>query len=167
MTRKKRPAKPTINPLVAMAPLSNGEVERIMLHYYMALGSLSSGRGTERDLFTLLKVCELFYIMAASGRFEQNDDVLKAVTDVAHGVRRGAARVDAGNNAGLDGPTYQTLKEILPQVEEVLRNTSVIMLKRWLATQEQSIRAGVFACLQGVYRPHAVVQTTKDAWCVA
>ena len=179
MTRKKRQPKPVLNPLMLLAPMRSAEIQRIMTHYYMALDNLMSGRGTERDLFVLLKVCELGYIALTSDTFIDVDEATEAVVHTARGIRHAAIRVEEGKNAGLDGVVYQTLKRLLAQIEFLFETTSITVVKRWLDIQERSIRTGVFQCLnhtKGLLAPldahgqpkltktHPVVVTSQTAW---
>lgn len=165
MTRKKRIPKPTINPLVAMAPMTTAELQRIMTHYYISLDNLVGDTGTEVDLFVLINVCELAYIAVKTDAFDADYDTFEALTHTAHGIRRAAARVEGGHRAGLDGSTYRYMKELLEQVYTMLQITSTVVVKRWLDTQMGSIRSGIYQCLHAHNdQEHPVVRRSRVAW---
>jgi hypothetical protein len=147
MQQKKRKPRPVLNPIALLSVLRPTEVRRILTHYYVALDNLMAGRGGENDLYTLLKVCELMYIALKSGRYTDVDSAVAGVVTSARGIRGAVDRVEAGKPAGLDGGTYQTIKDVLAQTENMFSDTSIAVVKRWLAEQKQSIRSGVFQCL--------------------
>jgi hypothetical protein len=130
-----------------MSTLNKNEVTRILLHYYTSLNNLTRGAGTEHDIYILLRVCEILFIALGSGIFTDAEEARAAIAETAIGLRRAAARAESGEAAGLDGATYQAVKDALVEVERLLSNTSVGVIKRWLDEQDKSIRTGVFQCL--------------------
>jgi hypothetical protein len=148
----KRKPKPTINPLVGLMPLPREERTRIATHYWIALRAVQTGVGSERDLFTLLKVCELMYIaLNQEGLFEDAEFQMSIIRVTARGVKRSADRGNTVEHKGrwvLNGDAMSNLEDVLHAMEALLGSVSVLQMKRWTDIQHQSIQTGIFKCLQ-------------------
>ena len=148
MTRKKRVRKIVKNPLELMMPMAKKQREIAVAHYWIAFRTVQSGKGTERDLYILLKVCEFLYIAMLDP--EMDNTGIEEVRVAARGIRDA---VDRGHNPetvgrwGFDGDTMWRTEQIIQAVEQMLLSIKLLKIEEWLSIQAVSIRNADFKCL--------------------
>lgn len=148
MTRKKRTRKVVRNPLELMMPMARKQREIVVTQYWIAFRTVQAGNGTERDLYILLKVCELLYIAMLDP--EMDNTGIEEVRIAARGIRDA---VDRGHNPetvrrwGFDGNTMWRTEQIIQAVEQMLLSTKLSKVEEWLDIWVVSIRNADFKCL--------------------
>jgi len=134
--------------LRTLSIMSKADRERITVRYWMSLTKLTTGLGTEYDLYVLLLVCELVYIALQSGEFVDTEVPTGKVEAAAVGVRLAAERVESGGSCGLNGDTIQGVRYVLQVFEYLQETTRAKELRPWYEEQYKSQKRGSFLCLR-------------------